>query len=237
MKKQIGMYAFVAVALLSCGKDDDGAGPILPPEAKLPSVTVLEEGYDQTTFGVVGAPQNGAVIFTVEATAEDGFKSLDIFKIVNDIESEYETLDVNSPDYVQGNVQTYGLNYILSAQDVGNDLEFKAVVTDQNNATAEIYFGAAQAKSPLLHFPSVELKQSFPIADFDGNTDSFLHLDGADCEGISLVEFFALNYSDKIAMVYSVNDGSGFYLGSPKVVNELESNVTSELPTLATTKF
>ncbi|MCX2678446.1 hypothetical protein OOZ15_00695 [Galbibacter sp. EGI 63066] len=237
MKKLTCIYTFMAMAVFSCSKDDGGSTPTPPPEVVLPTVEVQESGYNETLHGVVGAPQSGAMIYTIEGTAEEGFKSLEIIKIENGSENQYESLDANSPDYVEGNVQTYTLNYIFSNDDVDKALGFKAVVTDQNDATAEISFGAAKVKNPLLHFASVELKQSFPITGFNADTSCFLHIEDNTCQATSLGQFYDLGYDDKIAMVYSVNDGSGFYLGSPTVVNGLEDNVTNGLNTLATTQF
>lgn len=145
-------------------------------------------------------------------------------------------MDENHPDYVEGNTQNYTLNYIFTDDDVDKALEFKAVVTDANDATAEIYFAPAKVKKPLL-FYEVALEQNIPLANFNADTPCFLRIDDGICENSSVGEFYSMGYDNTIAMVFSFNDGSGFYLGSPAVVDELESNVTNGLSTLATTKF
>lgn len=222
MKKLNLIYLLIAAIFVSCSSDDDSAIPVVEePTVKTPPTIALESGEEGVFEGVIGAPQKGTMIYGLKANATDGFKSLEVFKIVDGNETSYELLDSSSPNYTAGNSQAYTLNYTFSEADLGKSLSFKAVITDDNNAMASISFGEATVKRAMIK-SSITLQTKFPITDFTVDTYGFLYVGNDSNSATNLANILSENYYSNAVAVFSVNDGSGFYLASPNSVVETD---------------
>lgn len=230
------IYVFMALALVGCSKDDDGtATPKEPVAQAIPPTIALKSGSTDLFPGVIGAPQKGSLQHTVEAEAKDGFKSLEIQKLVDGSATSYQVIDENSAEYAGGNVVAYTLNYIFKEEDLGKDLSFRAIVTDQNDAKATLDFAQAEVKRPMIA-ANVMMKAAVPLNPLAINIPHYLMLRDDECLGISLEDIDEKQLYDQIIGVFSLNDGSGFYLASPNTL--LEAELLNLFPEeKATTKF
>ncbi|RKE92282.1 hypothetical protein [Ichthyenterobacterium magnum] len=242
-RHKIGYYAmcaavvsYIALALFtlsSCSSDDDSSTS--NPTIQQPSLSLLsgDTGLHQ---GVIGSPESGSLQYSVKAIAPEGFNQLVIQKVVDGIATEYETINVNHPNYIAGsNTFTYNLNYILNINDVDKDLSFKAIVTDANDNTTSLDFAEAEVKQSLQFVESLFIQTKLPIEPFNVNVNHFLRVDGDTVENANLGDVVNLQINEKVAAVFSLNDAYGYYLSSPNAV--IETDFVIEIQDKATTKF
>ncbi len=236
--KNVLIYLFLIAIASSCSKDDSAA--IVPQgndpienEATLPKVILLN-GATDVFEGVVGAPTQSALQYTVEATAAAGFISLEIFKVVDGAPQPYEIVDSSSSQFVAGSdVQTYSLNYILNEADAGHSLSFKAVVTDANNQKDNLIFAQAEVRNPMIQ-STVQLSTKVtPVGDI--TIPYYLLIDENNIMAVNHDIAVNVTTDQNIAAVFSVNEGSGFYIVSPSSV--LETVIVNGMQEKATTKF
>ncbi len=232
--------AYAITTLISCSKDD---APSTPNEEEInqeekinqimPTLT-LESGEDGVYLGVVGSPTQGALLHEVKAIAPDGFVSLEIFKILDGVSTSYILLDTNHPNYVAGsNTLTHQLNYILNnINEADRDLSFKAVVTDINNNTASLDFAQTDLRRPMLKKSVTIITVSPPSGDI--TIPYYLRITGPNVSVVNHDIAVGVDADQDIAFAFSVNDGSGFYLGSLNIVEPIISNGMQQK---STTKF
>lgn len=234
------VICFTAIAFLSlssCSSDDDST---IEEEEELidpiPPTVVLNSGETGVFNAVLGSPTLGSLNYEVKAVAEDGFETLTIFKVLNGVSTEYETIDTNHPNYVaNSNEFVYELNYILNNQnEVGTGLSFKAVITDVNNSTATLDFAQTNLRKPMTK-STVQVHTTLP-PNGDDAISYYLHLNGSsEVIAVPRTQAENINLDQDIFAIFSVNDGSGYYLGSPESI--LETVLTDGMQTKATTKF
>ena len=122
-----------------------------------------------------------------EVVMSEGFNQLVIQKVVDGTASEYETIDINNPNYVDGsNSFTYNLNYVLSVGDVGKTLSFKAIISDTSNNNASLDFAEAEVKQSLQFVESLFLQTKLPVEPFNTSVDHFLYINGDTVENATL---------------------------------------------------
>lgn len=235
MKKSILILITLSTLFYSCSKDDS-ATTEENVEILIPPKVTQVSGNTQPLHGVVGAPTFGALLATVKGDAEEGFISLEIFKIINGQITSYEILEEGSPGYVVGsNSQTYELHYPFTSEDAGKEIYFRAVITDSKNATESLDFAFATVKNPMTN---KTLVMSTPVPVDSENLDAyyFLHIENNEILGKTMEDTqTTVGIDEKIAFVYSVNEGSGFYLASPDRL--LETDLLENFDVLNTTKF
>ena len=229
------LILFMAFIIFSsCSSDDDSVLPNDTGIMQLPTLTI-ESGSSSLNQGVVGSPENGSLIYTIKANAPNGFDKLIIEKLIDGQADDYETIDINHPNYVAGsNSFTYSLNYILSEDDVDKNISFKAKVFDIENYAEELYFAEAETRMPM-HFAYLPMRTDNPPSSA-GNIPYFIYADHNELERrtISIMS----NSNDdhhNIMAVLSWNDGSGLYLSAPNTT--LETQLTQELIYKSATKF
>lgn len=218
--------------LTSCSKDDDS---IQNPtqQSNLPTLTLIS-GQTTTNFGVVGSPTTGSLQYSIKATAPDGFDTLVIEKVVNGSASEYETIDITHPNYVAGsNSFTYQLNYILSENDVDNNIEFKAMILDTNNNADNMIFATVETKMPM-HFAYLPMRTDNPPSAAN-NFPYFVYADYYELKKETISGMNLSTLDQNVLAVLSWNDGSGLYFSSPNIT--LESQLTDDLSHRSVTKF
>ncbi len=241
MKKLSYLFVLFTI-LISCSKDDsittpddngsnnDGDGGV---EFVLPIIT-LESGEDGTYHGVIGSPTNGSLQHQIKAIAADGFVSLEIFKVLDGTSSAYEEIDTNHQDYISGsNLFFYQLNYILNNDEAGKDLHFNAVVTDANDHTFSFDFAVAEIRFPMIK-TTISLQTVVP-PNGDITIPYYLLIDGDNVSAENHTTAVHVEFDQNIALVFSVNDGSGFYFASPTAV--VETVIVNGMQEKANTKF
>lgn len=228
------------VTIMSCSTSDDSISDSPNnnnnnnnPSDILPTLTLVsgEEGIYQ---GVVGSPTQGSLQHEVKAIAPEGFVSLEIFKVLDNVATSYILLDTNHPDYVAGsNTLTHTLNYIMNDVDEpGQGLRFKAVVTDANNNTSTLDFAEVDLRLPMIQ-KTVTLETVLPPVG-DITIPYYLRISGINVTAVNHDVAISVNNDQDIAFAFSVNDGSGFYLGSLTFVEPILSNGMQQK---STTKF
>lgn len=224
-----------ALTFISCSNDDSPSTPeeqIIPNE-NMPTM-ILVSGEEGIYKGVVGSPTQGSLQHTVKADAPDGFVSLEIFKILDNVATSYILLDANHPDYVAGsNSFTHTLNYIMNDVDEpGHGLRFKAVVTDSNNNSATLDFAEVDLRLPMLQKTITLKTKNPPVGDI--TIPYYLRIKGINVTSVNHDVAVGVDNDEFIAFAFSVNHGSGFYLGSLSIVETVISNGIAEK---STTKF
>ena len=242
MKKLSYLFMFFTI-LISCSKDDS----ITTPEDNgndnngdneieyvLPIIS-LESGEEGTYQGVIGSPINGSLQHQVKAIAADGFVSLEIFKVLDGTSTSYQAIDSSHPDYILGsNEFIYQLNYILNnGEEAGKDLHFNAVVTDVNEHTFSFDFAATEIRLPMIK-TTISLQTVVP-PNGDITIPYYLLINGANVSAENHTTAVHSEFDQSIALVFSVNEGSGFYFASPTAV--LETVLVNGMQEKATTEF
>ncbi|WP_223034964.1 hypothetical protein [Hanstruepera marina] len=234
--KYLAVLSFILLGLTtvltSCSKDDE---PIQnsEPQAILPSLTLLN-GQTSTNYGVVGSPSTGSLQYTIKATAPDGFDTLVIEKVVNGSASEYETIDITHPNYVEGsNTFTYNLNYILSEDDVNDVIEFKALLLDINNNADNLSFAKTETKMPM-HFEYLAMRTDNPPSAAN-NFPYYVYADYYELKKETINGMNTSTLDKNVVAVLSWNDGSGLYFSSPNIT--IETQLTDNLTEKSITKF
>ena len=237
---KVAVFSFIILGLLtiltSCSKDDAPTTPeegIEVPNETMPTMTLVS-GEDGIYLGVVGSPTQGSLQHQVKATAPDGFVSLEIFKILDDVATSYISFDANHPNYVAGsNTFTHTLNYIMNDVDEpGRGLRFKAVVTDANNNIATLDFAEVDLRLPMLK-RTVTLETTFPPVG-DITIPYYLNIKGVNVNAVNHDVAVDVDNDEFIAFAFSANDALGYYLGSLSVIEPAISNGMAEK---STTKF
>lgn len=232
------IYLFVILIASSCSKEDSpsntpqGNDPI-DNEVSLPNLILLN-GSAEVYQGVIGSATQGSLQYTVEATAAGGFVSLEIFKVIDGTPQSYEIVAAGSDQFIPGSdVQSYALNYILSNEDAGSNLHFRAVVTDANNLKDTLDFAAVDVRKPMLQ-KTLQLQTIVnPVGDI--TIPYYLLINDTNIMAVNHDVAVNTTMDQNIAAVFSVNDGSGFYIVSPTSV--LETVIVNGMQEKATTKF
>lgn len=237
--RQLVSYVLVCLIMCSCNKDDDNQ-PIeeVEPEQIMPSIILDDDFYlDGVLEGVINAPFIGSLNVEVKAVTPDGFKSIEISKVVDGVESKYETIDSDSPSFTpNSNEYTYDLAYVFKEQDVGIDLSFKAVVTDVNDNQSTIYFGKTIVKPALGYYEGVVLEGNIPYDADNLDMKHFLLLATDIVKSKSQNEISAdPSLESQIALILTGNLETGGYLASPSGL--LDDSIISDLEVLSTTKI
>jgi hypothetical protein len=234
----ISFVVLILATIMSCSTSDDSITAPQNinnnnPSEILPTLTLVsgEEGIYQ---GVVGSPTQGTLQHQIKAEAPDGFVSLEIFKVLDNVATSYILFDTNHPNYVAGsNTFTHTLNYIMNDVDEpGHGLRFKAVVTDANNNKSTLDFAEVDLRLPMLK-KTVTLKTLLPPVG-DITIPYYLKISGINVTAVNHDVAVNVDNDQFIAMAFSVNDDSGFYLSSLLKVEEVISNGMQQK---STTKF
>ena len=244
--KKLNFSALLSFALLaftivftSCSKDDS---PVTPEEQQqiiiedeLPTITLIS-GSPDVFNGVIGAPGFGSLQHTVKAIAPEGLSELNIYKVVDGVQSGYISFDTNGPNYdANTNSYTHNLSYILSENDVDKDLYFIAEVIDANNNVETLDFAEAIVKHSMLFVETIFMETRIPLENNTMSTAQFLQVDDLEVGGVNLNRVIDEQINDKIAAVLSISEGEGIYLSSPNsLVNQATVN---EIQNKSTTKF
>lgn len=234
--KKISLIIMTALFIMTGCSDSEDPAPVTPdtpddPVAAAPTITA-PDGYDEVFLGVVGSPENGAVIRKVTVSAPGGLQELRIDKIVNGQLSAYESFDANSADTKEGH--EYSLNYILNEEDAGKEVVFRATVTDLQNRTEWLNFAYIYPRLPMINSGTIVLTTDYP-PDGNVNRDYFLFVDGDKVKSIDMAEMVTDDLDAQVAAVLSANDGYGLYMASPKAL--LETNLTVKIQQKSTTRF
>lgn len=230
------LYMVLAFSFLtSCSKDD---APITPEEIiekpdVLPTLS-LTSGSKDTTNGVIGAPGFGSLQHKVTAKAPEGFEKLIIFKVVDNVKTEYQTIDTSHPNYVKGsNSFTYDLGYIFKDSDVNKDLYFVAEIVDIKNNSKSLNFAKATVKKPMIK--SSFVLQTTTNDSFSASKSYYLFIkDDAIIPYIRSQASIEEN-DNYIAAILSFNNESGLYLASATDTDEVY--LTDSLLEISRTKF
>lgn len=237
--KKLGFYSiniavicYIIIAftsLVSCSSDDSPA----PEEVvEVPPTLSLESGSEDTTYAIIGSPENGTLQHSIKALAPDGFKSLVINKVIDGTVSEYETIDKDHVDFVEGKTNyNYSLNYPLKENDLGHKISFKAVIIDANNNMATLDFADVRTEMKMVK-ATITLETRVPhdgsvIRPFyfyiNENSINAINRNGIKDSGEAMVGVFSKTKDD------------GYYLASPNIVfpNEMVEGLNHK----NTTKF
>ncbi|WP_299276166.1 hypothetical protein [uncultured Psychroserpens sp.] len=233
------IYMLLAFSTLtSCSKDDS---PITPEEEAvvnpdiLPSLTLVS-GSEDLFKGVVGAPGFGSLQHTVKATAPEGFVALNIYKVVDGVQSSYISFDINSPNYVDGsNTYTHNLSYIFTEIDIDKDLYFIAEVIDSNNNVETLDFAEAEVKDAMQYVETIFMETRLPAQPDNMSIAQFMQVDGLEVGGVNLNRVINEQINDKIAAVISVNEVDGIYISSASAVGN--TDIVDDIQNKSNTKF
>lgn len=223
--------------LTSCSKDDSPTTEeeTIEQQDVLPTIN-LDSGLEDVTKGVIGAPGFGSLQHKVKATAPEGFSQLIIFKVVDGVKSEYQTIDTSHPNYVNGsNSFTYELGYIFSDEDVDKSLHFLAEIIDTKNNSESLKFAEASVKQPLNLIKTIFLETRIPLQPYNVGIAQFLKIDSEEVKGINLSTVVSDNVNQQVAAVFSLSEDLGLHLASPKMV--ISQETVLKIQNKAETKF
>lgn len=243
--KKTALYAtvitYVSLAffsLNSCSSDDSTTPPeevIVEVELDAPTLELIS-GTTDITQGVIGAPGFGSLQHSVKATAPEGFDQLVIYKVVDGIQSEYETIDTSNPDYTEGsNTYTYDLGYIFTEIDANKNVYFIAEIWDVENQILSLEFAEAEVKKPMQFVETVFMETRIPLDTNNMAIAQFLEINGETVAGVNLNKVVDEQINDKVAAILSYSEGEGIYLASPNSVVHQES--VDDIDNKSETKF
>lgn len=224
--KLLSKFKFIALitalALTSCSKDES-------PVPKKDPIQPTLSASGQTDFfkGIVESQDQKTLKVGVKANAPDGFKSLTIYKIVNNVSSIYESIDNTHPNYIKGsNIFSYNLEYTVTEEDIDKPFKFRAKVTDTDGKSAEADFASGSAKSPLNFLEKVTLETVLPVDPWNLKVNYYLILDNnGNLKGINQATMVSEGLSDKVIAIFSANETHGFNLVAPKNLSEADAEV------------
>lgn len=231
------LYMVLAFSFLtSCSKDDAPTQDqeiFEEPQDVLPTIS-LTSGTEEQTNGVIGAPSAGSLQHKVTAKAPDGFDKLIISKVVDGVETEYQTIDKTHPNYVaNSNTFTYDLGYIFTDTDANKAFHFTAKIIDANNNAKTLKFAEAIVKKPMAK--SSFVLQTTTNDSYHASKSYYLFI-----KENAIIPYIGSQATKEendnyIAAILSYNNESGLYLAS--ATNTDEIYLTDNLLEISRTKF
>ncbi len=226
---------FILISLLvvsvSCKKDKGGkAQP--EPEDTTPILKVIGDVKD--FIGVSGSTDNGEVNFMIEASTPAGFKSLNIYKVVDGKQTLVKSFSIAEVTLQYDKVYTAEISYLIEEEDVEREVYFEGYVLDSANIqSTTIKLANLQAFGKISYFGEY-VGTTLPAANGGVSTPNFLVL-GTGTIDLSMAEMVTNNLSSEVDLVFSVNDGLGYYLTSPAAC--IEDELLVKFQQLNTTKL
>lgn len=207
------------VIAASCSKksDNNKVEPVV--EAAPPSIKIV--GGVQDFAGVIGSPDNGEVNIVIEATTPAGFKNLNIYKVVDGAQSLLKSLKLEDVLLKTENTYTAEFSYLIEPEDVDREVYFEAnAVDNENKITETIKLANLQAFGQMIFFEKT-VGTALPAIDGGVDTPNFLTL-GTGTSALDLAAIVTNDLSTIVDLAFSVNDGLGYYLSSPKACIETD---------------
>ena len=244
MKKlnYIFLLLFVVV-VASCGDDDDGATPATPvtptepdePVAEQPDKPVLSVEDPQTDFqGVFKSEENGSIEVSLTGTLDARFLKLEIFKSLDGEESLYEEIEESDATFKANGDLVYEFNYDFEAEDGNKGVSFSAILTDSLEQQSEkVVLAEGEVLLPMI-MHEVQIASDFPVSG-SSQIPYYLRLTKTMAEGQRVGTLVEEGDHEEIAMIFSANDGSGYYLSSPNAI--IESDLVVKVEPKTKTKF
>jgi hypothetical protein len=212
-----------------CSKDSDPS-PVDSPDSQSltdPSLSATVEGStDGKFFGVVAAPETGQVKTLMTIKAPAGFKSMEVRKVNGDTKQLIHEIVAGDPNYDGKTQFEYPYHYKLTNDDAGQKFFFEAVITDkQDRKSAAVKLIQVEGRAPMSFFlPS--LATSLPASGLL-RVKHYLLADNY-VYGATFGDIDTDKSYNKVEMVFSVNDASGYYLSSPNAT--AEESLTTQFP-------
>ena len=240
MKKlnYILLLFFVAV-VASCGDDDD-ATPMTPldpedPAAETPDRPVLTVENPQTGFqGVFKSDETGEVKVNLKGTLDARFSKLEIFKSLDGEEALHEEIEESAANFDAEGALLYEFSYAFEDGDANKAVVFSAVLTDSLEQQSEkVVLVEAEVLLPMVYYEAI-VATDFP-ASGKSQIPYYLRLNANIAEGQRIGTVVTQGSHEEIAMVFSVNEGVGYYLSSPNAI--VETDLVIKVNPKAETKF
>jgi len=225
------------MSLSSCSNDDSITEDPSDPEVILidPSITLLS-GSEDLTEGVIGAPGFGNMNHIIKAEAPEGFDKLVIYKVVNGVQSEYQTLDTTHPDYVSGsNSFIYELGYIFTENDANNNIHFIGEVWDTENQNTSLEFAKATVKKSMQYVEQIFMETRIPLQPNNMQIAQFLSINGDEVGGVNLNTVLNNDLHEAVEAIISFNEVQGVYISSTTAVDHSQS--VDDIEYLSNTTF
>lgn len=225
------LISFLMVAV-SCSKDEAPKAEQKEIEDTTPELKVI--GGIQDFSGVVGSTENGEINFTLETTTPAGYKSLSVYKVVDGEKSLVKTYAVEEATFKYEGTYSVDINYIIEEEDVEKEAYFEAYVLDsENKQSSTVKVANLEAFGKMSYF-SLYVGTTLPAANGGVTTPNFLIL-GTETSDLNMGDMVTNNLSAEIDLVFSVNDGLGYYLTSPAAC--IEEELMVKFQELNTTKL
>ncbi|WP_353779461.1 hypothetical protein [Winogradskyella sp. 3972H.M.0a.05] len=233
-------YIILAFASLTSCSNEDSPAPTEQGEEQEQQFVIptleLVNGTEDLFLGVIGAPGNGSLQHSVKATAPEGFVELVIYKVVNGVQSEYQTIDTTHPNYVDGsNTFTYDLSYIFTNIDIDQEFYFIAEVRDIQNNTETLEFADAWVKQPMQFVETIFMETRLPLQPDNMQIAQFLEVNGNQVGGVNLNKVINEQINEKVAAVISVNEVEGIFISSVNAAGN--ASLVDDIDDKSTTKF
>ena len=228
---------FFVCVVASCGDDDEGLAPVDPADpvpAKPDSPVLLVENPQSEYQGVIDSDETGEVSVNLKGELDASFLKLEIFKSLDGEESLHEEIEKSEATFNTNGDLVYEFEYAFEEEDANKEVVFSALLTDSLEQQSEkVVLVEAEVLNSMV-FHKATLATDFP-ASGGIKIPYFLRLTNENTKAENISDAVTEGDHEEIAILFSANDGSGFYLSSPNAV--IESSLVIKINPKTETKF